>query len=118
MCDFPLSLELARGQDEAGPPGDAAELLEDLWPDDQVGGPRLVLDREEDDPARRLGTLPADDEARDPDGLPVRDLPEGRGRAGSERLEGRADVGDRVLLEREAHGRVVLDDGAERRERG
>src|SRR5690606_8310858 len=65
--DDALALDAAGAGDEGGAEHDAAEALEDPRPDDEIGGPRLVLDRHEDDAARGVGTLTDENEPGDVD---------------------------------------------------
>src|SRR4029079_10747079 len=74
MDDDPLALQPAGAGDEAGAEDDAAEALEDGGPDDQGGDAQLVLDRHEDDAARRPRPLPDEDEPGDGDAAVDRQL--------------------------------------------
>src|SRR4051794_33390153 len=60
--DEPLALQPAAALDEGRAENGAAEALEDRRPDDEIGDPGLVLDRHEDDAARRPRPLADEDE--------------------------------------------------------
>lgn len=81
---------------------DAAESLEDLLPDNDVGDARLVLERDEHDALGRAGSLSDEHDAGDVDSTPVA---QGDSlRAGQDALarELAAQEGERMPAQREA----------------
>ena len=63
MDDPGLGLQVARHRQEARADHDRPQPLEHLWPDDDVGDARLVLQRHEDDARRRPRPLTHEHEA-------------------------------------------------------
>ena len=73
-----LLLHLAAHHHELGAEHDAAKALEHRRPHHQIGDPGLVLDGDEDDPARGAGALADQDQAGDLDPAAVVDLGQAR----------------------------------------
>src|SRR5207302_8091861 len=90
--------------------GGATEAFEDGGPDDQIGDPGLVLERDEDYAVGAAGTLSDQDEPGDFEAPTDRQDRQIRG--GDEALLRQlgAQEGERVALYREARRRVIFDD--------
>ena len=110
MDDALLALQAAAAIKERGAERGAAEAFEDGGPDDQIGDPGLVLERDEDDAVGAAGTLPDQDEPGDRQAPADR---QGRQIGGGDEALLRqlgAQESERVALYREARRRVILDD--------
>src|SRR5437773_357830 len=110
MDDALLALQAATAIEEGGAERGAAKALEDRRPDDQIGDPGLVLERDEDDAVGAAGALPDQDEPGDRE-APV-DRQGGEIGGGDEAFARQfgAQEGERVALYREPRRRVILND--------
>ncbi len=108
--DALLALQFAGAAQQGRAQRGAAEALEDLRPDDQVGDPGLVLDGDENDAVGAPRPLP---DQHDPgDRKPAVDRQTGKIGGGDQTLAGElgAQKGQRMALQAEAEAAVILDD--------
>src|SRR6202163_1031216 len=102
MAYAALALRAAGHGGEPGAEHDRAKPLEDLRPDDRIGNVGLVLQRHEDDAARRARSLADEDQPGDGDAAAVLYGAEGLAPDDCLRGEPVAQERDRMRLQRQA----------------
>ena len=105
-----LALQPAAAIKQRGPECDAAKPFERLGPEDQIGDPGLVLDRDKDDAVGAARALADEDEPGNRDAPLDRQGGECSGGDDAPLREIAAQKGERVAFQAEAGAAVVLDD--------
>src|SRR5271165_556999 len=112
-----FALQFSGAAQQGGAQRGAPETLEDRRPDNQIGDPGLVLDRDKDDAVGTAGTLADQDDPGDRQPSFDRQMDEVGG--GDQPLAGElgAQKRQRMALQAQAGGGVILDDMLAQRNR-
>src|SRR5579883_2779064 len=94
--------------EQAAAQKNTAKLLKDRLPDDDVGDPGLVLERHEDDAARRARLLAHQNKPGNLDPSPIRELLEIATVQNPPPVEPLPKQGDRMRLQRQAEMLIIL----------